>query len=61
MSIIELALALRVVALLCPPRPVVRYLGRNINPYCYNGNWHIKYTEDISEVTCEECLKRKRE
>lgn len=42
-------------------RPVVRYLGRNINPYCYNGNWHIKYTEDISEVTCEECLKRKRE
>jgi hypothetical protein len=34
---------------------------RNINTYCGNGSWHIKHSDDMSEVTCEECLKRKRE
>jgi hypothetical protein len=26
-------------------------------PACYNGNWHIWWTDDPERVTCKECQK----
>lgn len=37
-------------------RPTVG-LKKNNNTYCGTGNWHIYYTTNLSNVTCEECKK----
>ena len=38
-------------------RPSIRGMGRNQNTYCYQGSWHILYTDDLEKVTCQKCLE----
>ena len=36
----------------------VHFMTDGKNPVCFNGGWHIKYTEVKKEVTCKICKEK---